>query len=103
MAPAGDRFDSDCVVGTQFESSQPHHAVLHKRRFPGFSANRPELAVVPHPKVCPCDILITCTHHLLTMAAMHWGRGSNDYRVSPLNTLSEISSMKGNRIFFGDL
>jgi hypothetical protein len=37
------------------------------------------------------------------MAAMHWGRGSNDYRVSPLNTLSEISSMKGNRIFFGDL
>jgi hypothetical protein len=25
MAPAGDRFDSDCVVGTQFESSQAHH------------------------------------------------------------------------------
>jgi hypothetical protein len=24
---AGDRFDSDCVVGTQFESSQAHHAV----------------------------------------------------------------------------
>ena len=23
MAPAGDRFDSDCVVGTQFESSSP--------------------------------------------------------------------------------
>jgi hypothetical protein len=22
---AGDRFDSDCVVGTQFESSQAHH------------------------------------------------------------------------------
>jgi hypothetical protein len=35
MAPAGDRFDSDCVVGTQFESSQPHHAVLRKQRFPG--------------------------------------------------------------------
>ena len=31
MAPAEDRFDSDCVVGTQFESSQPHHAVLRKR------------------------------------------------------------------------
>jgi hypothetical protein len=23
---ARDRFDSDCVLGTQFESSQPHHA-----------------------------------------------------------------------------
>ena len=34
MAPAGDRFDSDCVVGTQFESSQPHHAVSRKQRFP---------------------------------------------------------------------
>jgi hypothetical protein len=34
MAPAGDRFDSDCVVGTQFESSQVHHAVLRKQRFP---------------------------------------------------------------------
>jgi hypothetical protein len=22
---ARDRFDSDCVLGTQFESSQPHH------------------------------------------------------------------------------
>jgi hypothetical protein len=22
-----DRFDSDCVLGTQFESSQPHHAL----------------------------------------------------------------------------
>jgi hypothetical protein len=32
---AGDRFDSDCVVGTQFESSQPHHAVPYKQRFPG--------------------------------------------------------------------
>src|SRR4249919_1260998 len=39
MAPAGDRFDSDCVVGTQFESSQPHHAVLRKQRFPGSFAN----------------------------------------------------------------
>ena len=37
MAPAGDRFDSDCVVGTQFESSQPHHAVLHKQRFRGWA------------------------------------------------------------------
>jgi hypothetical protein len=27
---AGDRFDSDCVIGTQFESSQAHHAVLRK-------------------------------------------------------------------------
>jgi hypothetical protein len=27
---ARDRFDSDCVLGTQFESSQPHHA-LSKR------------------------------------------------------------------------
>jgi hypothetical protein len=35
LALAGDRFDSDCVVGTQFESSQPHHAVLSKQRFPG--------------------------------------------------------------------
>jgi putative ABC transport system substrate-binding protein len=34
MAPAGDRFDSDCVVGTQFESSRAHHAVLRKQRFP---------------------------------------------------------------------
>ncbi len=25
---ARDRFDSDCVLGTQFESSQPHHAFL---------------------------------------------------------------------------
>jgi hypothetical protein len=32
---AGDRFDSDCVVGTQFESSQAHHAVSRKQRFPG--------------------------------------------------------------------
>jgi hypothetical protein len=24
---ARDRFDSDCVLGTQFESSQPHHAL----------------------------------------------------------------------------
>jgi hypothetical protein len=23
---ARDRFDGDCVLGTQFESSQPHHA-----------------------------------------------------------------------------
>jgi hypothetical protein len=30
----GDRFDCDCVVGTQFESSQPHHAVSRERRFP---------------------------------------------------------------------
>jgi hypothetical protein len=35
MAPAGDRFDSDCVVGTQYESTQPHHAALRKRGFPG--------------------------------------------------------------------
>ena len=28
MAPAGDRFDSDCVVGTHFESSQAHHTVF---------------------------------------------------------------------------
>ena len=41
MAPAGDRFDSDCVVGTQFESSQPHHAVLRKQRFPGSSRITP--------------------------------------------------------------
>jgi hypothetical protein len=30
-----DRFDSDCVLGTQFESSQPHHALSVQRRFPG--------------------------------------------------------------------
>jgi hypothetical protein len=24
------RFDSDCVLGTQFESSQPHHALLRE-------------------------------------------------------------------------
>ena len=30
-----DRFDSDCVLGTQFESSQPHHVLSRKRRFPG--------------------------------------------------------------------
>ena len=27
--------DSDCVVGMQFESSQAHHAVPCKQRFPG--------------------------------------------------------------------
>ena len=32
-----DRFDSDCVLGTQFESSQPHHAFLLKQRFPDSS------------------------------------------------------------------
>jgi hypothetical protein len=46
MAPAGDRFDSDCVVGTQFESSQPHHAVLRKRGFPGSVRIAPELAAI---------------------------------------------------------
>ena len=32
---ARDRFDSDCVLGTQFESSQPHHALSFQLRFPG--------------------------------------------------------------------
>jgi hypothetical protein len=32
---ARDRFDSDCVLGTQFESSQPHHAFRRSKRFPG--------------------------------------------------------------------
>jgi hypothetical protein len=31
---AADRFDSDCVVRTQFESSQAHHAFPCKQRFP---------------------------------------------------------------------
>ncbi len=37
--PDRDRFDSDCVPGTQFESSQPHHAVARSRRFPEQASN----------------------------------------------------------------
>ena len=36
---ARDWFDSDCVLGTQFESSQPHHAVQRSRRFPKQTTN----------------------------------------------------------------
>ena len=32
---ARDRFDNDCVLGTQFESSQPHHAIPRYRRSAG--------------------------------------------------------------------
>ena len=39
IAAAGDWFDSDCVLGTQFESSQPHHAVRRLRRFPKQTTN----------------------------------------------------------------
>src|SRR6516162_5724268 len=42
---AGDSFDSDCVVGTQFESSQLHHAVLCKQRFPAPSRNKIAVSV----------------------------------------------------------
>ena len=41
---ARDRFDSDCVPGTQFESSRVHHAVRIQQRFPGSLRNGPELA-----------------------------------------------------------
>ena len=43
---ARDRFDSDCVLGTQFESSQPHHAfsLTEISRNPAIS---PELAGLP--------------------------------------------------------
>ena len=40
---ARDRFDSDCVLGTQFESSQPHHAFSCNGDFPD-RAISPELA-----------------------------------------------------------
>ena len=43
---AGDRFDSDCVVGTQFESSQPHHTILRELRFSCLSSKRRELALL---------------------------------------------------------
>ena len=39
-----DRFDSDCVLGTQFESSQPHQSVAARRRFPGAAPNTHVLA-----------------------------------------------------------
>ena len=41
---ARDRFDSDCVLGTQFESSQPHHVLSFQWRFPGPRRGSPELA-----------------------------------------------------------
>jgi hypothetical protein len=31
-----DRFDEDCVLGTQFESSRLHHAFRRRRRFPSY-------------------------------------------------------------------
>jgi hypothetical protein len=36
---ARDRFDSDCVPGTQFESSRDHHALARPQRFPGLTRN----------------------------------------------------------------
>jgi hypothetical protein len=57
MAPAGDRFDSDCVVGTQFESSQPHHAVLRKRGFPGSVQIAPNSRRFVHA-FCLCNLPI---------------------------------------------
>jgi hypothetical protein len=35
MRKAGAATRTDCVLGAQFESSRPHHAVLRKRGFPG--------------------------------------------------------------------
>src|SRR5690349_19961251 len=40
MTWTGDRFDNDCMVGTQFDSSQPHHAVLRKQRFTSSTERR---------------------------------------------------------------
>jgi hypothetical protein len=43
---ARDRFDSDCVLGTRFESSQPHHALSFQWRFPGSRRIAPNGRVV---------------------------------------------------------
>ena len=43
---ARDRFDSDCVLGTQFESSQPDQSLTIPQRFPGAAPNTPEMALI---------------------------------------------------------
>jgi hypothetical protein len=48
---ARDRFDSDCLLGTQFESSRPHHAFSFERRFPG------SRRVVPNWRRCLARIV----------------------------------------------
>jgi hypothetical protein len=43
-APAPDRFDEDCVLGTQFEFSRLHHAFRLSKRFPRCPVTSAQLA-----------------------------------------------------------
>jgi hypothetical protein len=68
-APAGDRFDSDCVVGTQFESYQAHHTVLRKRRFPGL------VRIAPNWRRLVIGIVLASAAIITGMVRLVWFAG----------------------------
>ena len=80
---ARDRFDSDCVLGTQLESSQPHHALRRSQIFPGCLQVAPAELLA---RVCLCNAVRRSFGPVSAFASAH-NVASRHELVSPTSPI----------------